>query len=135
MRADLVFENRLPLCDGFTRLFALKRLLFLFRKSLLRRFANFDLCVVSGVLRDEARGCPVNTRICLNPPLKLATYLKPSSDSAIPFRFSVQLQGTVQSGRAGRRRARAFRGTGRAHQRHVKLGGAFEREKGPRAQN
>ena len=55
MRANLVFENRLPLCDGFTRLLVLKRLLFLFRKSLLRRFANFNLCVVSGVLR-ERRG-------------------------------------------------------------------------------
>lgn len=42
-----------------TRLFVLKRLLFLFRKSLLRRFADCDFCVVSGVLRDEARACPI----------------------------------------------------------------------------
>lgn len=59
MRADLVFESRLPLCDGFTRLPVLKRSLFLFRKSLLRRFADCDFCVVSGVLRDEARVCPI----------------------------------------------------------------------------
>lgn len=119
-----------------TRLFVLKRLLFLFRKSLLRRFADCDFCVVSGVLRDEARTCLANAHTPQSvPETPVIPYMKPSSDSAIPFRFSVQLQGTVQSGRAGRRRARAFRGTGRAHQRHVKLGGAFEREKSPRAQN
>ena len=75
------------------------------------------------------------TRIRLNPPLKLATYLKPSSDNATRPASLRNRRGRFNRGALDEKRARAFRSTGRAHQRHVKLGGAFERAKGPRAQN
>ena len=59
MHANLVFENRLPICDVFDAFVCVKAFIVLFRKSLLRRFADCDFCVVSGVLRDEARTCPI----------------------------------------------------------------------------
>lgn len=66
-----------------TRLFVFKRLLFLFRKSLPRRFADCDFCVVSGVLRDEARTCLANAHTLqsvLETPV--IPYMKPFSDNA-----------------------------------------------------